>query len=44
MARRDEIGAHLVDAIAIGVQRCTGMSLRASVERERRVAMGAAAA
>ena len=39
----DEIGAHLVDAIAIGVQRCTGMALRASVERERPVGMSAAA-
>ena len=40
----DEIGAHLVDSIAIAVQRCTGMALRASVEPEKRVAMGAAAA
>ena len=40
----DEIGAHMVDSIAIAVQRCTGMALRTSVERERRVAMSAAAA
>ena len=40
----DEIGAHLVDSTAIAVQRCIGMALRASVERERRVAMAAAAA
>ena len=40
----DKIGAHWVDSIAIGVQRCTGMALRASVERERQVTMGAAAA
>ena len=34
----------MVDSIAIALQRCTGMALRASVERERRVVMGAAAA
>ena len=38
----DEIGAHLVDSIAIAVQRCTGLAVRASAERERHV-MGAAA-
>ena len=39
-----EIGAHLVNAIAIAVQRCTGLALRISLEKERRVALGAAAA
>ena len=38
------IGAHLVDAIAVAVQRCTGLALRMSLEKERRVALGAAAA
>jgi len=40
----DEIGAHLVDSIAVAVPRCTGMALRASLEKERRIAMGASAA
>jgi len=40
----DAIGTHLVDSIAIAVQRCTGMALRVSLEKERRVAMGASAA
>ena len=40
----DAIGAHLVDSIAIAVQRCTGMALQASLARESRVAMGTAAA
>ena len=39
----DEIGAHLMNSIAIAVQRCCGMALRASMENERRFAMGAAA-
>jgi hypothetical protein len=38
------IGAHLLDCIAISVQRCVGMALRASIEMEARVALGAAAA
>ena len=38
------IGTHLVDAIAIAVQRCTGMALQASMDREVQQAMGAAAA
>ena len=38
------IGAHLVNAIAIAVQRCTGLALRVSLEKERRVALGVAAA
>lgn len=36
----DTIGSHLVDSIAIAVQHWTGKALRASVEEERRVAMG----
>jgi hypothetical protein len=40
----DAIGTHLVDSIAIAVQRCTGMALRVSLNRERSVAMGAFAA
>ena len=40
----DTIGTHLVDSIAIAVQRCTGMTLRASLEREMQLAMGAQAA
>ena len=39
-----DIGAHLLDSIAIGVQRCVGMALRASIEMEARVALGVAAA
>ena len=39
----DAIGTHLVDSIAIAVQRCTGMALRVSLNRERRLAMGASA-
>ena len=38
------IGTHLVDAVAIAVQRCTGMALQKSQWRERQVALGAAAA
>ena len=37
-----DIGSHLVDSIAIAVQRCNGRALQASVEMEARVAMGAA--
>ena len=40
----EAVGSHLVDAIAIAVQRCSGMALRASLERERRIAMGTSAA
>ncbi len=40
----DAIGRHLVDAIAIAVQRCTGMALQASMDREMRIAMGVEAA
>ena len=36
-----EIGAHLLDSIAIGVQTCLGRALRASVEMEQRAALGA---
>ena len=39
----DAIGAHLVNAIAIAVQRCTGLALRMSLEKERRMALGVAA-
>ena len=38
------IGTHLVDAVAIAVQRCSGMALHKSQWRERQVAMGAQAA
>ena len=38
------IGSHLLDCVAIAVQRCTGMALRASVERETTRALGARAA
>ena len=40
----DAIGTHLVDSIAIAVQRCTGMALSASLEREMQLVMGAQAA
>ena len=30
----DAVGAHLVDSVAIAAQRCNGMALRASRERE----------
>ena len=40
----DAIGAHLVSAIAIAVQRCTGLALRMSLKKERRMALGVAAA
>ena len=40
----DAIGSHLLDCVAVAVQRCTGMALRASVERETRRALGARAA
>ena len=40
----DAIGTHLVDSIAIAVQRCTGMALQASMEKEMQRAMGARAA
>ena len=36
----DTIGSHLLDCVAIAVQRCTGMALRASVERETARALG----
>ena len=39
-----DIGSHLVDTIAIAVQRCNGTALQASMEMEVRVALGAAAA
>jgi len=38
-----DIGNHLVDSIAIAVQRCNGQAQQASVEMEARVALGAAA-
>ena len=40
----DAIGSHLLDSVAMAVQRCTGMALRASVEQEMVRAMGAEAA
>ena len=36
----ESIGSHLVDSIAIAVQRCTGMALQANIQQERRIAMG----
>ena len=38
------VGTHLVDAVAMAVQRCTGMALQTSADREMRVAMGVGAA
>ena len=38
------IGKHLVDAVAIAVQRCTGMALQRSQRAERDAAMGVRAA
>jgi len=35
-----DIGNHLVNSIAIAVQRCNGKALQASMEREARVALG----
>ena len=40
----DAIGSHLLDCVAVAVQRCTGMALRASVEREMARVVGARAA
>ena len=40
----DTIGSHLLDSVAIAVQRCCGMSVRASVERESTRVFGAQAA
>ena len=40
----DAIGSHLLDSVAIAVQRCTGMALRASVEIGMVRALGAEAA
>ena len=40
----DTIGAHLLDSIAIAVQRGCGMAVRASVDGEMRRVFGAAAA
>ena len=39
----EDIGNHLVDSIAIAVQRCNGMAQQASVEMEARVALGVSA-
>ena len=36
----DSIGTHPIDSIAIAVQRCTGMALQASMEREMELVMG----
>ena len=38
----DIIGAHLVDSIAVAVQRSEGVALHASVAQERDTAMGSA--
>ncbi len=40
----DAIGSHLLDSVAIAVQRCTGMALRASRDREMTRALGVRAA
>ena len=40
----DAIGSHLLDSVSIAVQKCTGMALRASAEREMTRALGARAA
>ena len=40
----DAIGSHLLDRVAIAVQRCPGMALRASVKREMTRALSARAA
>ena len=40
----DRIGSHLLDSIAIAVQRCSGMAVRESVQREATRVFGAAAA
>lgn len=40
----DAIGSHLLDSVAIAVQWCTGMALRASVERETVMVMRVQAA
>ena len=40
----EAIGAHLLDSVAIAVQRCNGMAVRASVEREATRVFGAQAA
>ena len=34
------IGKHLVDAVASAVQRCSGMALQASADRDMRMAIG----
>ncbi len=38
------IGVHLVDSVAIAVQRYTGMAMQASIERELEAALGPVAA
>ena len=40
----DAVGSHLLDSVAVAVQRCTSMALRASVERETALVMGVRAA
>ncbi len=39
----DDIGNHLIDSVAIAVQRCNGRAQQTSIEMEARVALGAAA-
>ena len=39
----DDIGNHLIDSVAIAVQRCNGREQQTSIEMESRVALGAAA-
>ena len=34
------VGKHLVDAVASAVQRCSGMALQASADRDMRMAIG----
>ena len=40
----DTIGSHLLDSIAVAVQRCSGMAVRTSMEREATRVFGAVAA
>ena len=42
--KRQRIGSHMVDSVAIAVRRCSGMAVQASVEREATRVFGAEAA
>ena len=43
-AYANAIGSHLLNNVAIAVQRCTNMALRASMEQEMTRALGASVA